>query len=185
MDRRLSSTNRAVPGRSRLLSVTRGSRAAELRHTCRKSSLSDRFSRLVRSLVRGVVEPLRQPRDWPTTASTPAQQINSEKKGSFPSGQRGLTVNQVAMPSQVRILHSPVTKPTQPARPIASAHSSFNPTQNSETRMTRRGCSSMVELLPSKQRTRVRFPSPALPQLPPLQSPKAPAARPQHTHPLL
>jgi hypothetical protein len=53
--------------------------------------------------------------------------------GGFPSGQRGQTVNLMAMPSQVRILHPPL-----------------------------RGCSSMVEPQPSKLKTRVRFPSPAL-----------------------
>ncbi len=52
--------------------------------------------------------------------------ISPSHEGSFPSGQRGLTVNQVALPSQVRILHSPL--PT----PCPDAHSTRHPTHRSE-----------------------------------------------------
>lgn len=37
-----------------------------------------------------------------------SEPISPTHEGSFPSGQRGLTVNQVALPSQVRILHFPL-----------------------------------------------------------------------------
>src|SRR5438309_7996890 len=65
------------------------------------------------------------------------------KTGGYPSGQRGQTVNLVAQPSQVRILLHPCWL-FQQGRSIA------------------RGCSSVVEPLPSKQAAWVRFPSPAL-----------------------
>ena len=40
-----------------------------------------------------------------------SEPISPTHEGSFPSGQRGLTVNQVALPSQVRILHFPLPTP--------------------------------------------------------------------------
>jgi hypothetical protein len=98
-----------------------------------------------------------------------------EIAGGYPSGQRGQTVNLVAMPSQVRILLHP--SPTRqawaglgltlmPARPSKRrTPSSSRPRKSMDCRErieTNRGCNSMVEYLPSKQATWVRFPSPAL-----------------------
>ena len=42
------------------------------------------------------------------TGGAAFQGVHRTPQGSFPSGQRGQTVNLMAMPSQVRILHSPV-----------------------------------------------------------------------------
>lgn len=88
--------------------------------------------------------------------------------GGYPSGQRGQTVNLVAMPSQVRIL----LHPFHPKGP--RSFDFFRDTRRHGTRREgigtdnathhrfARGCNSMVEYLPSKQATWVRFPSPAL-----------------------
>ncbi len=86
------------------------------------------------------------------------------RSGGYPSGQRGQTVNLVALPSQVRILLHPcdrgwndrdlevgVRRLSEPSRPGLGTWSDRH-----------RGCNSMVEYLPSKQATWVRFPSPAL-----------------------
>src|SRR5262245_5322599 len=59
----------------------------------------------------------------------------------FPSGQRDQTVNLTALPSKVRILPPP---------PVLCMRCSYIS-----------GCSSMVELQPSKLIAWVRFPSPA------------------------
>ena len=43
--------------------------------------------------------------------SHPLRVLISSRQGGFPSGQRGQTVNLMAMPSQVRILHPPLSTP--------------------------------------------------------------------------
>ena len=88
-----------------------------------------------------------------SVAGEPANRIvsvNSEPtnvpdnaEGSFPSGQRGQTVNLMALPSQVRILHSPLAPVTvglrwRPRKP-------FRRTVPRISREADRGCSSMVE----------------------------------------
>ncbi len=67
----------------------------------------------------------------------------------YPSGQRDQTVNLTALPSKVRILLPP------PIMPQVVVFSTFFVAGGFC------GCSSMVELKPSKLKTRVRFPSPA------------------------
>ena len=64
----------------------------------------------------------------------------------YPSGQRDQTVNLTALPSKVRILLPPPRISLQVVRAGVNWFC---------------GCSSMVELKPSKLKTRVRFPSPA------------------------
>ena len=67
----------------------------------------------------------------------------------YPSGQRDQTVNLTALPSKVRILLPPPRMPQVVVIFLFVAGKWFC------------GCSSMVELKPSKLKTRVRFPSPA------------------------
>ena len=117
-----------------------------------------------------------------------------ERGGGFPSGQRGQTVNLMAMPSQVRILHPPLTKvmatcirreywphcacwrhfvclrrgdPLHTRAPInrVSTFDFISRTCDSGNTEFLGGCSSVVEPQPSKLKTRVRFPSPALPRV--------------------
>src|SRR5690349_12145146 len=103
----------------------------------------------------------------------------NQKTGGYPSGQRGQTVNLVALPSQVRILlHpcrsrrawnglGPVVVPwgwkPKPQWDCRVSPGLGNPGTCRAGVATNRGCNSMVEYLPSKQATWVRFPSPALP----------------------
>ncbi len=86
--------------------------------------------------------------------------------GGYPSGQRGQTVNLMAMPSKVRILHPPVrndegrNQNDEDSRVLLPAGVSTFEFRHSDIGAC--GCSSMVERQPSKLMTRVRFPSPAL-----------------------
>jgi hypothetical protein len=88
---------------------------------------------------------------WFSACSGLPRVVRRERRfsGGYPSGQRGQTVNLVAMPSQVRILLHPCR--------IRLGWIGV------ESRLggRNRGCNSMVEYLPSKQATWVRFPSPA------------------------
>ncbi len=100
----------------------------------------------------------------------------------YPSGQRGQTVNLVALPSQVRILLHPIEnqlfefrfhvvgstskRDTGDIGREASAHPDDHTSRSYRSvwclgPIRARGCNSMVEYLPSKQATWVRFPSPA------------------------
>ena len=127
------------------------------------------------------------------SAGRRAARWRDPRPGGYPSGQRGQTVNLVALPSQVRIL----LHPCRPARHGRSGRAgrlerlirgiSQRRTQSRTTVdpslglaaaglpgvadsvgacqvgiRESRGCNSMVEYLPSKQATWVRFPSPAL-----------------------
>jgi hypothetical protein len=51
-----------------------------------------------------------QANDWPATGDNRTHHTQHHA-GSYPSGQRGQTVNLMALPSQVRILHSPLFGP--------------------------------------------------------------------------
>jgi hypothetical protein len=89
----------------------------------------------------------------------------------FLSGQKGQTVNLVAMPSQVRILLPPLAKTQAPKEKTKTKSQGegavrlalefgFWPLDFTACGC-HCGCSSMVELQPSKLVVRVRFPSPA------------------------
>ncbi|SBT03293.1 hypothetical protein PROAA_1020015 [Candidatus Propionivibrio aalborgensis] len=75
--------------------------------------------------------------------------ISGSELEGYPSGQRDQTVNLTALPSKVRILLPPPRLPLLAVFVDCAAGKWL------------RGCSSMVELKPSKLKTRVRFPSPA------------------------
>jgi hypothetical protein len=95
----------------------------------------------------------------------PSRAMRATTKGSYPSGQRGQTVNLLAS----AFVGSNPTLPTfaqlagqltfRTAVPWRERRVGF--VEGDVERRAIRGCSSMVELLPSKQVTRVRFPSPA------------------------
>ena len=100
----------------------------------------------------------------------------------YPSGQRGQTVNLMAMPSQVRILFPP-----PPSTPVTPSRPAVTPTRASRSAQSRgsaravgalrtRGRSSVVERQPSKLNVWVRFPSPAPARSAPL-APKAGLSR--------
>ena len=103
--------------------------------------------------------------------------LRKRNPGGYPSGQRGQTVNLVALPSQVRILLHPcraersdsarrflespaIEEDAAPGTSIAGRTRGRE--KGRSRRADHRGCNSMVEYLPSKQVTWVRFPSPAL-----------------------
>ena len=108
-----------------------------------------------------VCSPGKSPDRGVTLGTVAAFGPGFELRGRFPSGQRGQTVNLMAMPSQVRILFPPPTStPLTPSRPAAT------PTRASRSAQafgSRRACgrSSVVERQPSKLNAWVRFPSPA------------------------
>ncbi len=79
--------------------------------------------------------------------------------GGYRSGQTGQTVNLLAMPSQVRILHLPFSN-SESGMQIAELNVKI-PQSAFRIPHSIGGCSSMVEQQPSKLMTRVRFPSPA------------------------
>ena len=98
-------------------------------------------------------------------AETYRSRGRSQKPGGYPSGQRGQTVNLVALPSQVRILLHPFVGPARSLDPTRREQERGRrpaPGRRRTETQQRRGCNSMVEYLPSKQATWVRFPSPAL-----------------------
>src|SRR3972149_961441 len=79
--------------------------------------------------------------------------------GGYRSAQAVHTVNLMALPSQVRILHPPVRVESQGSRVEGRKMVALDP--GPAALDPSGGCSSMVEQQPSKLMTRVRFPSPA------------------------
>ena len=98
----------------------------------------------------------------------PSRAMRATTEGSYPSGQRGQTVNLLAS----AFVGSNPTLPTFAQLAGRLTFRTVVPWRERRVGLFRRrwfrkqgqatcGCSSMVELLPSKQVTRVRFPSPA------------------------